>query len=422
MSASNSTDEDDDEFFAELLTTLDNDLGDALGQAESDGDAASSQAPVGDLSGAFSSPPTDNGGAFAAFVGDYVLPLGMDDAAAGPDSSPSDVPTNSPCFSLDRDASADPTLLDIASNTTGHKAKEDDTLAVVTPATLSTSGVRDGSNSFKRRKDPNKARNERAREIRGLKSEVVELTAQLKTLKTLTVRDANGRPSCATNNTLRAPLSAGLMGTPPVWEAICRNQLARRARSERENVRLKRALEEQVRLANSLERVLKKPSRAMVRRCVSLVVYGTSCCEVTVCVLTITLLHVTQRSTGDIDLCASKRVYSLPSDSDADAKIFNLLLAEADAAYYEINGILELNGIAGSQTEPIRGAQMRDGDHGRFLDMFSSNVLPFSLDATAEVVWRFHSGTGKHRGPLYYKTTKVSMLILSLRWRLSCLH
>lgn len=100
-------------------------------------------------------------------------------------------------------------------------------------------------------------------------------------------------------------------------------------------------------------------------------------------------------------------MYSLPSDSDEDTKIFNLLLSEADAAYFEIDGILALNGLAGSQTEPIRGAQMRDGEHGRFLDMFSSNVLPFSLEATADVVWRFHSGTGKHRGPLYYKTAKV---------------
>lgn len=100
-------------------------------------------------------------------------------------------------------------------------------------------------------------------------------------------------------------------------------------------------------------------------------------------------------------------MYALPSNSDTDAKIFDKLLAEADAAYYEVDGIFELNGMGAPRVEPWRGCWIRDGEHGRFADMFSCTVMPFSLEATAEVVWRFYTGPNKHCGPLYYKTAKV---------------
>jgi len=403
-------DDADDELLAALLTSLDDDAADAFGPVQGDDDA------LGDfpepLLGSLSDAPPSLIGVDAEHFGG----LGVANATGHPDALYDDAPTCSSVLLLSGDAGAGRALVDEPPSTRDLDVKVDSTLAVGT-----RSAGRAGGSSSKRRKDPNKARNERAREIRGLKGEVVGLTAELKALKTLTTGETDGRlASGESSSAVRGPLSAELMGTPRVWEAICRNQLARRARAERENVRLKRALDEQVKLAHSLERMLKKPSRAMVRRCC---VPGSLFMESFSSTLTSLLLSSSsQRSTGDVDLCASKRVYSLPSDSDEDTKIFNLLLAEADAAYFEIDGILALNGLAGSQTEPIRGAQMRDGEHGRFLDMFSSNVLPFSLEATADVVWRFHSGTGKHRGPLYYKTAKVweptcSYFLSNVRWR-----
>lgn len=114
----------------------------------------------------------------------------------------------------------------------------------------------------KRRNDPNKARNERTRALRALKSEVTELSAQLGALQALTARNDE---VVKARNVVRKPEATELVGAPRLWESICRNQLARRVRSERENVRLKRALEGQLQIAHTLERVLKRPALGQVR-------------------------------------------------------------------------------------------------------------------------------------------------------------
>lgn len=111
----------------------------------------------------------------------------------------------------------------------------------------------------KPKKDPNKARNERAKEIRSLRVEVKELTQQLNTLQ-----GVSGREKC---KAIQSREPREFAGVPPLWESICRNQLTRRVRSERENVRLKRALEDQVRLASGLDRAIKRPATALVREC-----------------------------------------------------------------------------------------------------------------------------------------------------------
>lgn len=105
---------------------------------------------------------------------------------------------------------------------------------------------------------------------------------------------------------------------------------------------------------------------------------------------------------------SSKRVYSLPSDSEADAHIFEMLKSEAESAYFEFAEILSQNGIETAGAQPLRGSHMREGARGRFVDMFSSSMVPFGLGTTSEVVWKVYSGPYKHRGPVYYKTTKVT--------------
>jgi hypothetical protein len=114
-----------------------------------------------------------------------------------------------------------------------------------------------------------------------------------------------------------------------------------------------------------------------------------------------------QKTVDGLDVCSSRRVYSLPSDSDADTEMFDRLVAEVDASYFEADGVFELNGIHEPSDKPRRGRNMRDGEHGRFVDMFSSDLLPFDVESTADVVWKFYSGPNKHHGPLYYKTAKV---------------
>lgn len=100
-------------------------------------------------------------------------------------------------------------------------------------------------------------------------------------------------------------------------------------------------------------------------------------------------------------------VHTLLLDSESDAKMFEVLIKEVDASYHEAPEAFHLNGLSGTSNEPFFGVQMHEGDRGRFLDMFSENVLPFAVEDTSRVVWEFYSGPAKHRGQLYFKTAKV---------------
>lgn len=52
---------------------------------------------------------------------------------------------------------------------------------------------------------------------------------------------------------------------PGIWERIARNQLHEKKQTEEENAKLRRLLESQIKVANSLARVLKKNPDVSVR-------------------------------------------------------------------------------------------------------------------------------------------------------------
>lgn len=117
---------------------------------------------------------------------------------------------------------------------------------------------------------PNHARDQRKDELVYLRNRVGEMEAQLQELK-----EHGGRG---------AATALRLVGSAPVrtprtmlsrkrnakcfafgWEAIAARQFGERHRAELENVRLKKMLEAQIKIAKDLEKVLKKRSNAQVR-------------------------------------------------------------------------------------------------------------------------------------------------------------
>lgn len=118
---------------------------------------------------------------------------------------------------------------------------------------------------------PNHARDQRKDELVYLRNRVGEMEAQLQALK-----QHGGRGGAAT--ALRLVDSAPVR-TPRTmlsrkrnakcfafgWEAIAARQFGERHRAELENVRLKKMLEAQIKIAKDLEKVLKKRSNAQVR-------------------------------------------------------------------------------------------------------------------------------------------------------------
>lgn len=88
-----------------------------------------------------------------------------------------------------------------------------------------------------------------------------------------------------------------------------------------------------------------------------------------------------------------------------------MMLKEVDASYDEAPEVFRVNGLFQSSNEPRFGVQMHEHEHGRFMDMFSENILPFAVEDTSRVVWEFYSGPAKHLGQVYFKTAKVMALL-----------
>ncbi|KAE8987176.1 hypothetical protein PR003_g23613 [Phytophthora rubi] len=216
--------------------------------------------------------------------------------------------------------------------------------------------------------NPNKARDERKLELLYLRTKVVDMEMELQKLQEIksskvgTCRpvqeEAANRPPTAL-----APSHCSLDGVPRVWKKMCARQLERRVKAERENARLKMVLEGQIKIAKSMEQILKK--RTVLRA---------------------------------MESCGSnkrtKHTNGVPRSSDprADAKIFETLLAGVEASYREVDAVFEANGL-GRTEAPESDAQMRDGVNGMYLEIFANKMLPFGMHATGEAVWQHFKGT-----------------------------
>lgn len=97
----------------------------------------------------------------------------------------------------------------------------------------------------------------------------------------------------------------------------------------------------------------------------------------------------------------------------ADAAIFDELIAGAEASYHDVDAVFKEVGLSDLETAR-RGAHVREGDKGMYLDIFANSVLPFDMRSTGEAVWEYFKGLRKHRGPLYQKTMKVRAILFTL--------
>lgn len=129
--------------------------------------------------------------------------------------------------------------------------------------------------------NPNKARDERKGELIYLRKKVSELEAQLSSvqakrprLSTAATTSASGlvaSPSCQachsgaldTENKTQCS-HAYAPAVLSVWQDIASRQCEERVKAERENIRLKLVLENQLKIAKSLEKILNKKSTAKV--------------------------------------------------------------------------------------------------------------------------------------------------------------
>ncbi|KAK1935836.1 hypothetical protein P3T76_010530 [Phytophthora citrophthora] len=219
--------------------------------------------------------------------------------------------------------------------------------------------------------NPNKARDERKLELIYLRQTVADMELELQKLQEIKGANQVNNSGCLPDST--SPSNAVATnchadhctddGVPRVWEKMCARQLERRVKAERENARLKMVLEGQIKIAKSMEQILKK--RTVLRA---------------------------------MESCGSnkrtKHTDRVPRSSNprVDAKIFEALLAGVEASYREVDAVFEANGL-GRTEAPESDAQMRDGVNGMYLEIFANKMFPFSMHSTGEAVWQHFKGT-----------------------------
>ncbi|KAG3245946.1 hypothetical protein PI124_g9332 [Phytophthora idaei] len=212
--------------------------------------------------------------------------------------------------------------------------------------------------------NPNKARDERKLELIYLRQKVADMEMEFQKLQEIKEASRANADASESVTALAANHDSHStnVGVPQVWEKMCARQLQRRVKAERENARLKMVLEGQIKIAKSMEQILKK--RTVLRA---------------------------------MESCGSnkrtKHTNRVPrSDPRADAKVFEVLLAGVEASYREVDAVFEATGL-GRTEAPMSDAQMRDGVNGMYLEIFANKMLPFGMHATGEAVWQHFKGT-----------------------------
>lgn len=142
----------------------------------------------------------------------------------------------------------------------------------VAPAAKRAVVKRNGKILFKVK--PNQARDGRREELIYLNKKVVELEAQLEDLKgNRALAKTTTATAAGTNSSLVTPFASHRRAAADdvevtgvrVWQEFAERQRDERVRAERENIRLKLVLENQIKIAKSLEGVLTKKTSTKVR-------------------------------------------------------------------------------------------------------------------------------------------------------------
>lgn len=100
--------------------------------------------------------------------------------------------------------------------------------------------------------------------------------------------------------------------------------------------------------------------------------------------------YVKKPNAGDNQLC-------LVLDFHGDIGAFRDLFGHLEAAYAEIDAVLEANGLATMEI-PTNDVHIRGGVDGKYLEFFSNKVMPFGMRDTAEAGWDHFKGVEKHCG------------------------
>ncbi|CAH0513922.1 unnamed protein product [Peronospora belbahrii] len=166
---------------------------------------------------------------------------------------------------------------------------------------------------------------------------------------------------------------------PKVWGEIAVRQQRRLKEAERENARLKLAVQHQQKASTCMRNLVRKRAGQLTSDCSSFVDFGS----------------------------ANQHFARMLISRRGGAGDFPLLFRHLETAREEVDAVFASNGLANMVLTPV-DVHLREGVDGKYLEAFSNKVLPFGLRAATEAVWDHFKGSEKHlgNGNIYEKTAK----------------
>ncbi|KAF4142148.1 hypothetical protein GN958_ATG08646 [Phytophthora infestans] len=185
-----------------------------------------------------------------------------------------------------------------------------------------------------------------------------------------TTKMSTGTPS-ATFSSVAAPMAstASPAHLAAVWGDMAQRQALERQKAERENVRLKLVLEKQIKVAKSLERILRKRQNER------------------------DILQVLGGPSKRI-----RRVSPVPGPGAArdDRADFDMLLSGIERSRQELDAVFEANGLGRMETAHRTAKIEHDATRGMVMEIYANKVMPFDMPTTGKAVWRHFAHSMDH--------------------------
>ncbi|KAL3670624.1 hypothetical protein V7S43_003816 [Phytophthora oleae] len=218
---------------------------------------------------------------------------------------------------------------------------------------------------------PRRHRVSRKEELEYLREKVTQMEDKLQHLKDRA--EGGGSPTLAIPDDDKAAMQ--LEQAIALWKKMAERQKSQRDLVESENAKLREKLKTQVRMAKSLQRILRKRERAA------------------------------EQITGEIP----KRMKHLESgQAVATGGEFHSLAQSLDALYALTNERLSMCPAASGSQPVLREQDVKYNDFaGMFLEFVHSKLVPFDVNAVSRATWRHMSELGMKFNAYFEESTET---------------
>uniref|UniRef100_K3W9C5 Uncharacterized protein n=1 Tax=Globisporangium ultimum (strain ATCC 200006 / CBS 805.95 / DAOM BR144) TaxID=431595 RepID=K3W9C5_GLOUD len=192
-------------------------------------------------------------------------------------------------------------------------------------------------------------------ELAYLRTKVVLLEDELSHLIAIKSSFAQGELAVGAESSLGSGGTGDLISHDPVWKSLAQRQQKDAIRAKLENEQLKNQIEEQIRFAKSLQRMLRK-----------------------------------RKIWDELDEQKRHRTISM---SDKEGDIFEALSRNVDVSFSRMDQEFEAHGLAGKNTATNSVDVAYNAEQGLHINFVELVIMPFELRAIASLSWQVTAAT-----------------------------